>query len=178
MAVRYVLTDWRELPAASTIVDTAEDEYGTYNVHELESPRGFAHLTYGATVVPGDAEAYGLLREPAYDTRQHVILNRDPGVDLPGRAPDDPGRADVPRFEPEHIVIEAETAAPAVLTLALPHYPGWRATVNGGEADLLRAYGGLSAVALPEAGRILSCCATSPGPYAQGWGLRCSRCCW
>ena len=171
LAVRYVLTDWQELMAPSAIVDTGEDEYGTYNVHELESPRGFAHLTYGATIVPGDGEAYGLLREPAYDTRQHVILNRDPGLDLPGSAPDDPGRTDVQRFEPEHIVIEAETAAPAVLTLALPHYPGWQATVNGNEADLLRAYGGLSAVALPEAGRYTVVLRYQPWTYRAGLGI-------
>lgn len=152
LAVRFVLTDWNELMAPSTIVATADDPYGAYNVHELASPRGFAHLTYSATVVASDAEAYGLLREPAYDTRQNVILDRDPGVDLPGSAPDDPGTAEVVTFEPERIAVSAENPAPAVLTLALPDYPGWRATVDGMDADILRAYGGLSAVALPDPG--------------------------
>jgi hypothetical protein len=93
-----------------------------------------------------------LLREPSYDTRQLVILDRDPGVELPGAAPAEPGTAELITFEPERIVIEAQTPAPAVLTLALPHYPGWQATRNGTTVDLLRAYGGLSAIVLPEAG--------------------------
>jgi uncharacterized membrane protein YfhO len=39
-----------------------------------------------------------------------------------------------------------------VLTLSLPHVPGWEATIDGREVTILRAYGGLSAIALPEAG--------------------------
>lgn len=152
LAVRYVLSDWNELPVPSEIVETAEDDFGPYNVHLLESPRDFAHLTYGISIVGSDDEAYGLLRVPAFDTRQIAILDSNPGVDLPGTAPDDPGEARITRFEPEQITIEGDTSSPAILTLALPHYPGWQVTVNGEEADLLRAYGGLSAVALPDAG--------------------------
>ena len=152
LAVRYVLTDWNELMVPSAIAATDADPYGAYNVHKLDAPRGFAHLTYGATVVASDADAYGLLREPSYDTKQYAILDRDPGVAFPADVPDDPGSAEVTTFEPERIVIAAENPAPAVLTLALPDYPGWQATVDGADADILRAYGGLSAVALPDAG--------------------------
>ena len=134
LAVSYVLTDWNELPVPSEIVATDTDPFGPYNVHLLANPRPFAHLTYGATLVANDAEAYGLLREPGYDTRQYVILESDPGVELPGRPPDEPGTANVTTFEPEHIIIEANTTAPAILTLALPHYPGWQATLNGTES--------------------------------------------
>jgi uncharacterized membrane protein YfhO len=35
------------------------------------------------------------------------------------------------------------------LSFALPYYPGWRVQVDGQEKELLRAYGGLSAVYLP-----------------------------
>ncbi|HML24992.1 MAG TPA: YfhO family protein, partial [Aggregatilinea sp.] len=152
LAVRYVLTDWNELMAPSTIAATDADPYGAYNVHELDAPRGFAHLTYGATVVGSDADAYGLLREPAYDTHRYAILDRNPGVEFPENFPDDPGSAAVMAFAPERITISAENPAPAVLTLALPDYPGWEATVDGADAEILRAYGGLSAVALPDAG--------------------------
>ena len=152
LAVQFVLTDWEQLPVPSAIVATAEDSAGPYNVHQLDDPRPFAWLTYGATVVDSDAEAYGLLREPAYDTRQHVILDRDPGVALPGSAPQTAGRAEILRFEPERIEIEVETPASSVLTLSLPQVPGWEAAVNGEEAAVLRAYGGLSAVVLPDQG--------------------------
>ena len=152
LAVRFVLTDWNELPVPSTIIRSASDAYGVYNVHALADPRGFARLTYGVTVTHSDAEARGLLREPAYDSRQWVILDRDPGLDLSGEAPTAPGHADVAVFEPERIAIAGDTAAPAVLTLALPDYPGWVATLNGRDVPILRAYGGLSAIALRDAG--------------------------
>ena len=168
MAVSYVLTDWNELPVPSEIIATAEDSYGSYNVHQLANPRPFAQLTYGATIVASDNEAYGLLREPSYDTRQFVILDRDPGVELPGATPADPGTADLITFEPERIVIEVQTSAPAVLTLALPDYPGWQATRNGTSVDLLRAYGGLSAVALPEFGAYTIQLVYRPWTYRAG----------
>jgi hypothetical protein len=154
LAVSYVLTDWNELPVPSEIIETAEDDFGSYNVHQLESPRDFAHLTYGASIVASDEGAYGLLRVPAFDTRTTAILDSDPGVELPGEVPDDPGQTSITRFEPEHITIQATTTSPAILTLALPHYPGWKVTINGEDADLLRAYGGLSAVALPDPGSV------------------------
>lgn len=152
LAVQVVLTAWEELPVPSAIVAAGEDPAGPYNVHQLADPRPFAWLTYGATVVASDDEAYGLLREPAYDTRQHAILDRDPEVALPGSAPEDAGRAEIRRFEPETIAIEVETPTASVLTLSLPHVPGWEATIDGREVTILRAYGGLSAIALPEAG--------------------------
>lgn len=159
LAVDTVLSDWEELPVPSTITATADDGLGSYNAHHLDDPRGFAHLTYGATVVGADAEAYGLLREPGYDTRQWAIVDRNPYVDLPGSAPDTPGTATITRFEPEEIVISVETPTAAILTLALPHYPGWHVTLSSTDVDsfranpdILRAYGGLSAVALPVKG--------------------------
>jgi hypothetical protein len=152
LAVRYVLTDWNELSVPSTIVATGQDANGSYNVHELESPRDFAHLTYGVTVVKSDAEAYGLLREPSYDTRQWVILDSDPGLALPGTAPATPGQAEITTFKPEEIAVAVTAPSAAVLTLSLPDYPGWHATLNGQHVAILRAYGGLSAIALPGAG--------------------------
>jgi hypothetical protein len=121
-------------------------------VHQLDAPRDFAHLTYGATVVKSDAEAYGLLRELSYDTRQWVILDTNPGLALPGTAPTAPGQAEITTFRPEEIMIAVSAPSAAVLTLSLPDYPGWHATLNGRRSAILRAYGGLSAVALPEAG--------------------------
>jgi hypothetical protein len=168
LAVFYVLTDWNELPVPSEIVATADDPFGPYNVHRLANPRPFAHLTYRATVVASDAEAYGLLREPGYDTRQYVILDSEPSVALPGSPPGESGSAAITTFEPERITVEATTPAPAILTLALPHYPGWQATVNGTDAAILRAYGGLSAVALPEAGTYTVTLSYDPWTYRVG----------
>jgi uncharacterized membrane protein YfhO len=40
----------------------------------------------------------------------------------------------------------------AWLSLAWPYFPGWEARLNGKPAELYRAYGGLMALPLPQAG--------------------------
>ncbi len=47
------------------------------------------------------------------------------------------------------IEVEAEAAAPTVLVLAQNFYPGWRATVNGQPAPVLRANHAFQAIAIP-----------------------------
>ncbi|NDJ79303.1 MAG: YfhO family protein [Chloroflexi bacterium] len=155
LAVHYVLRDWEQLMAPSNITAVDEDPLGSYNVHLVERARPFAHLTYAVQVVGDDAGAYTIAGEPTYAVerlQQVALLDRDPGIDLPDEPPAAPGLAQVITFEPERIEIEADTPAPAVLTIALPDYPGWQATINGDDADILRAYGGLSAVALLDSG--------------------------
>lgn len=63
---------------------------------------------------------------------------------------DAPQAAEVLSFAPEAIAIHADTPRPAILSLALPDYPGWYATIDGAETDILRAYGGLAALVVPE----------------------------
>ena len=41
--------------------------------------------------------------------------------------------------EPERIIVETDAARPGILVLTDTFYPGWRVTVDGASADLLRA---------------------------------------
>lgn len=171
LAVRYVLRDWEQLMALSTIVDTAQDPFGPYNVHLLDAPRDFAQLAYEARVVGSDGEAYGIAGDPGYDIRllqRVVLLDRDPGITLPDAPPDIPGEVTVTRFEPERITLQVEAPSAAVLALSLPDYPGWQATINGDSAGILRAYGGLSALALPAAGSYAITLAYKPWTATAG----------
>ena len=147
-AVRDVYTDWQALPLASEIIATGEDRYGPVNLHRLADPRPFAHLVYEAEVLDSDDFARALLRDPNFDPRQTVILNQPPSVDLPGTAPDS-SSATVTHFAPERFTIDVTTEADAILTLAHPDYPGWQATIDGAPTDTLRAYGALTAIAIP-----------------------------
>ncbi|MBN1967466.1 MAG: YfhO family protein [Anaerolineae bacterium] len=168
LAVRYVLTDWQELPVPSTIIAEAEDPYGPYNVHQFDDPRDFAHVVFSTTRVASDDEAYGLLREPAFDTRRVALVEANTGVRLPDSDQEEPGHTTITTFEPEHIVIDVDTPAAAMLTLALPHYPGWKAALDGGDVDILRAYGGLSAVILPGEGAYTLELTYDPLTYSVG----------
>jgi hypothetical protein len=146
-AVRYIFTDWQELPVASQIVGSGEDRYGPVNLHRLADPRPFAQLIYDVAVVESDNAAFALLADPTFNARRTVILNSAPHTAVDG---DETGTAFVTEFVPERFQIKVNTPANAVLSVAHPDYPGWQATVDGQPADILRAYGALSAVVVPE----------------------------
>ncbi len=147
-AVRYVYTDWNELPVQSEIIASGSDRYGEVNMHRLSDPRPFAHLVYDARVVADDEQARAALSDPTLDVRRTAIIDREAGIDLEGGADDD-GTASVTVFAPERFVIDVRTNQNALLTLAHPAYPGWTVRIDGAETPILTAYGALSAAAVP-----------------------------
>ncbi|MBZ0277689.1 MAG: YfhO family protein, partial [Anaerolineae bacterium] len=148
-AVRYVYTDWMEMPIPSEIIGEGTDRYGTFNIHRLTDPRPFAHLVYDVAVVPDDEAAFTLLSQASFLPRRTVILNHP--VDLPLNVENfGKGEAVVTAFAPEAFTIQANTPGNAILSVANPDYPGWEATLDGQPVPILRAYGALAAIPLPE----------------------------
>lgn len=171
LAVQTVLIDWEQLMAPSVIVGAAQDALGPFNIHRLADPRPFAQPVYRAEVIPDENAIYARLGDPATGLdfiRSTALLAEAPGADLPADPPKTPGTAAVTQFEPERITIDVEIPAPAILTLALPAYSGWQAAIDGERAPLLRAYGGLSAVALPDAGTHTVTLAYHPATFTVG----------
>jgi hypothetical protein len=66
-----------------------------------------------------------------------------------GGAPAGEQHARIVRYEPNEVEIAASTPSAAVLVLADNYYPGWRVTVNGERAELLRVNYNLRGVQLP-----------------------------
>lgn len=147
-AVRYVFTDWQDLPVPSEIITTGEDRFGPVNLHRLSDPRPFAHLVYAYTTAPDDPAARTLLSDPAFPTRSTLILQGEPSLDLPATPPTD-ASAIVTVFAPEQFTIRVSTPTDALLSVSHPDYPGWSATIDEDPVEILRAYGGLAAVAVP-----------------------------
>lgn len=147
-AVRYVYSDWAELPVPSTITAEGEDRFGPVNLHQLDDPRPFAHLLYAAALVDSDAAAHALLADPNFNARQTLILNQPYDLALPPEPPVD-GQAIITAFAPEHITAQISVSENAFLSLSQPNYPGWSASLNGQLVPILRAYGGLSAIPIP-----------------------------
>lgn len=146
-AVRYVYSDWRELPLPARPVTQGRDRHGEVILHRLANPRPWAHLLHQVELVAGDEAAHARLADPAFDARQTVLLEQAPEPFPAATAAD--GTATVTAFAPERVTIQVDAPDAAVLSLAQPHYPGWHARVNGAPATLLRAYGALGAIALP-----------------------------
>ena len=112
-----------------------------------ENPVAFprARVVHRAMVVPVETQALALIRWPGFDPRGEAVLDAAPGIVLPGGPP---SAAVIARDEPREVVVRCRLDAPGVLVLADTWYPGWRATVDGADAPILRANHAFRGVAL------------------------------
>ncbi len=122
---------------------------GRLAVNEGALPR--VALFDSALVLPA-AEQLALLDRRGVDERAVVLLESGEGVaDVhPAARRPFPGEARVVENpSPDRLVAETECDRPTVLLHSENWMPGWRATVNGKEAPVLRAFTTLQAVPLP-----------------------------
>lgn len=146
-AVRYVFSGQDKLSVPTQVISSGRDNSGKVYLHQLLDARPFAQLYFEADIVDSDQWALELMSDTRYDERDKIVVHQPLKLAMPAQAAE--GSARVVSFMPEKIAIEVETAANAILSLSLPHYPGWQAHLNGVEIELLRAYAGLSAVEIP-----------------------------
>ena len=163
-AVKYVFSGSSSLSLPSAVIDRGRDQDGEVYLHRLEDPRPFALLYYEADIVDSDEWALELMADPRYNEREKIVLHQPPTLKLSAAAE---GTVQVTSFAPEAITLDIETAENAILSLSLPNYPGWQARLNGKAAEIMRAYGGLSAIEIPAGQHILSL-VFAPLSYAIG----------
>ena len=144
MAVRYVVSEHDSLPSASHIIAEGDDTNGHYYVHEIDQPRPYAWLVYNADVNPDPAFARQIISDNRFDPRERVIVPQMPPLVLTGRRP-----AKIEQFSPEAVTVSVNTPENAVLTLALPVYPGWQAAIDGKPTEIFEAYTALTALYVP-----------------------------
>jgi hypothetical protein len=109
-------------------------------------PRAF--VVGQAVSAPDDAAALTLLRDPAFDPRQTVVLTGDEGLaaevqQLPS------GEARVISYTAQRVEIAVNASAEGYLLLTDAYYPGWTATVDAVPAEIVRANILFRAVAVP-----------------------------
>jgi hypothetical protein len=96
-------------------------------------PRAF--LVGGTQVVEDEDQALGAVLAPAFAGRRAAVVEEPlDGLETPGRA----GTARIAGYERERVEIDVDASRPALLVLTDVHFPGWKATVDGEEADLER----------------------------------------
>jgi len=126
---------------------------GTPPIWLLNDPRGFGRVLYQVAVADSVETARALTLDPSLDVRQVAVVeglsDAQANTIIPS-ATDSP--VTITHFDPEHITLQTNIPEAALLSLSLPYFPGWSATINGAETDIYRAYGGLSAVYLPTSG--------------------------
>jgi hypothetical protein len=107
-------------------------------------PRAF--VVHQATVLAEDQQVLDLLRDPEFDPSQTVIL--DHGEELAAVARE--SRANVISYDPERVQVQVTLDHPGYLVLTDTYYPGWKVTVDGEPAPILRADLYFRAVPLPD----------------------------
>jgi len=164
--VKYVIgrkdveLDWERFVP---VFDAAPDLHVYLNTEAL--PR--AWLVHDVILAADHEDAFRLIHEPAFDPGESVVLEEAPA------SPGDAGSGDQVRIatmRPNRIVLDVETDAGGVVVLSETFYPGWRATVNGRRAPVLRADYLFRAVEAP-AGASQIILTYSPPMWWLGLGL-------
>ncbi len=136
-------------------------------VQRVPDPLPAAYVVHAERAGAGPDEVLGVLLDPAFDPRSAVLLE-----DARAAAPTGP-LADEARVVSRRLAtleVEARLGAPGVLVVLEAFDPGWRASVDGAEAAVLRANGLFRAVRLP-AGRHRVLFAYRPRSGAVGAAL-------
>jgi hypothetical protein len=121
---------------------------GTNYVESRPSALPRAYLAHAWEVADDadDALEKTTARSPSSLLERPVIEDVEPRPRA--GAPPRPGKAEVVSVEPERVVVEADAEANSVLVLNDAYYPGWRAEVDGTEAEIRPANAAFRAVEL------------------------------
>jgi hypothetical protein len=135
-------------------------------------PRAF--VVHQARVTSSDSQALDSLRDPRFDPGQEVLLAPDSAssssVQYSAQATAGPSEADIIRYDPERIDLQASLETPGYLILTDAFYPGWRAEVDGRPVPILRADVYFRAIAL-DSGEHTVAFQFAPPSVIWGFGL-------
>jgi hypothetical protein len=107
-----------------------------------------AWVVHAVEVIAAEEAALARLSADTFDLRHAAVLNEPPGLALPG--PTDGSTAQVIAFAATDISVAVDAVADGLLILSEVYYPGWRASVDGLPAPVLRADGLLRGIPIPQ----------------------------
>lgn len=141
--VRFVVVPGT-LPEGSPLLPVHQGSQVVY-----ENPRALprASLVSRYEVVEGERQLERLL-SPEHDEHQVVLVDRAP----PSEPGPPGGSVRLTAYDLNRVAMESDTPHAALLRFADLHFPGWKATVDGAEAEILRADHAFRAILVP-AGR-------------------------
>ena len=123
---------WEHLVPLATLRGPFLDPIRIFTVPDT-LPRAYV---VGQARVLSDPQALVALASPGFDPRREILLaTGSPLAEAPGFH----GSARIADFRPDRVRLEAETSGPGFVVLLDTHGRGWRATVDGQPAEVLRA---------------------------------------
>lgn len=146
LGVKYVLSRRAALEAPAERLMTQGSDAAAAQLYRLAEPGPRAWLAGQVIEVADDAALWSRLATADFDPQRQVVLNRRP-----------PGYQDAMSCggeiawlvrTPERLALRVISERSCILVLAELDYPGWRATVDGQAAAILRADGALRGLAI------------------------------
>ena len=122
----------------------------THRPQTTLNPLPRAWVVNNAVVLEDKAERLKILAEGPWDPEYTVILESYPKVAPPDPTKPRAGKARVLSKRPGFYELEAECDAPALLVLSEAYYPGWSATVDGRETEVVPANHLIQTIWLPK----------------------------
>jgi hypothetical protein len=133
--------------------------------HPGYMPRAF--VLYDVRTFEREEELLTFIRDSSWNHRTTALLERTPAIPIgPARATSGP-TARITAFENNSIALEVETSENGLLVLSEIYYPGWTASVDGAETELLRTDYALRGIAVPAGNHHVEVRFTHP-PFVTG----------
>jgi hypothetical protein len=113
-----------------------------------EDPHAFprAWMVHEAIVDPSDGDTYARIMQNSVDLRRAALVAAPLPKPLDRAAASDTLRFTL--YQADSMSLEVQAAGSGLLVLSEIYYPGWRATVNGEDAEVRRVDGGLRGILL------------------------------
>lgn len=113
----------------------ADPQFSVYrNVHVM--PRAF--VVHNAVVQPEVTAHNEAMRQPGFELRETVVLEKGQPLNL-GSIVARGSTASVVSYRNNEVIIDVDAAADGYLVMSEMYHDGWRATVDGRDAPVLRA---------------------------------------
>ena len=149
--VRYVMTrQSAEPPAGLALLKTAEG----VSVYENKNALPRAFIVGRAIEVATPQDALAALADPSFDPKTTAVIQTR--ISNLKSQISNPGRAMIVEDRRNRVVVETRSEGDSLLVLSDNYYPGWKAYVDGVEAEVLRANYTMRAVALTGGSHVVS----------------------
>jgi hypothetical protein len=123
---------------------------GTWEVVEFPGGLPRAWLVHGVMVVPNREELFRRMSEPSFASDRMAIVESNPAPPVEARVEGAAEEVTVEAHSAGTMELHVRAASRALLVISELHYPGWRATLEGGaSAPIERVNGMLRGIVVP-----------------------------